>query len=297
MTSSADKTQLVEDQQILVDSSVLLALSETGIGSLLHAWSIPFSGYFLSLNQIFLMTRSYQKGASLNTAFQMSLLAASIKSLSFFGKKLTPMLAITMQGALFNLGVVVLGKNRLGFCFGALLASSWGFIQPLIIYICIFGIDVLAAYRYAGNYFNFNLNKLFLCCLILKAMIAIAIVLFSSKKQEQWIEQIIAKTTFTIPYYSHSIWKGILKDICSFSFLATLLVTLIWLSQVAKVESFWTFTLLRIVGVGFLTITSLNYRIPFRIFVKITKLSPFTCNEVFFKLKKNLTIGKLHDSN
>ncbi len=124
-------------------AAALLAAVEVGLGSVLHGLRIPFSGFALSLNQGFFLAR-----ASFTTAHDphakalpatISTLVALLKSLSPAGKRLTPMLGITTQGLLFNLGTLVLGRNILGVCVGAVLLALWGFVQPLVIYYAVFG--------------------------------------------------------------------------------------------------------------------------------------------------------------
>lgn len=125
--------------------AVQLSLMEIGLGSLLHAFHIPFSGFFLSLNQCFILNRalllphSSSSSASRFLPMAISNTAAVIKTLSPYGKKFTPMLAISMQGLLFNIGILFFGKNLFGRCIGSLLLGLWPMIQPLLIYGIIYG--------------------------------------------------------------------------------------------------------------------------------------------------------------
>ncbi len=129
--------------------AALLVISEIGLGSVLHGFKIPFSGHFLSLNQILLLTRAQKKsteyGESRIVGANISLVAALLKSLSPAGKKLTPMLAISAQGILFSLGTVFAGANLLGVLLGSVLLGLWAFCQPLLIYYIIFGQQFLVA--------------------------------------------------------------------------------------------------------------------------------------------------------
>jgi hypothetical protein len=122
--------------------AALLSISEVGLGSLLHAYCIPFSGHFLSLNQIFLLSRASAlmgKEASIYMPGSISFVAAALKSLSPAGRKLTPMLGIGMQGILYNIGILLCGHTTPGRVLGSGLSSLWGFLQPLLIYYVIFG--------------------------------------------------------------------------------------------------------------------------------------------------------------
>jgi hypothetical protein len=241
------------DQQITLDSSAKLALSEMGLGSIMHAWKIPFTGYLLSLNQIFLMTRAYQKGAPFSSAFVISVLAASVKALAPLGKKLTPMLAITMQGALFNAGVATLGMNRLGLCLGAVLASLWGFAQPLFLYLLIFGKELIPSYYNAGSLLGLHtpyLEMLFFGCVILKAIFALLIVLLASEEQEMKLQKALAKAPVFPLRPSKAPLIGSLHDLLSLPFLASFVATALWLAQSSSNN--WAWYALRVIGASFI---------------------------------------------
>jgi len=130
-----------------VRTAAVLAAVETGLGSVLHAFRVPFSGFFLSLNQIFFLSRlsfvSRQDADARSLPASVSTLVALLKSLSPAGKRLTPMLGICAQGVFFNAGTLVLGRNLLGSLVGAVLAALWGVVQPLAIYALVFGSQML----------------------------------------------------------------------------------------------------------------------------------------------------------
>ena len=123
--------------------SVLLSTTEVGLGSMLHAFHVPLAGHFLSLNQGLILTLAAHETEGRKSAAQsastISTIAALLKVLSPMGKRLTPMLAITVQGLLYSLGVFVFGVNIVGVSIGMMLLSLWGFLQPLILAELIFG--------------------------------------------------------------------------------------------------------------------------------------------------------------
>lgn len=129
--------------EFIGDKASLLSLIEIGLGSILHGLKVPFSGMLLSLNQGFILTRAlrskYQNQSKASDALIISNVAALLKTLSPSGKKLNPMVAISMQGNLYSLGVFSLGNNIFGHLLAISLLSLWSFIQPLIIYYVIFG--------------------------------------------------------------------------------------------------------------------------------------------------------------
>lgn len=129
-----------------------LSLIEVGLGSLLHAFKVPFSGIFLSLNQGFILCRaailSREIPKNLWTTYSISNVAAVLKSLSPAGKKLGPMLSLSMQGLLFNIGILIFGTNPIGLCIGMALLSVWTFLQPLVTYYLFFGKELINAIEY-----------------------------------------------------------------------------------------------------------------------------------------------------
>lgn len=124
-----------------------LSLIEIGIGSLLHTFKVPFTGYFLSLNQILVITRSYLNCLPLSDSlikkkmvpFKVSVTVAILKSLSPAGKKLTPMFAIASQGLLYSIGLFLVPGKSIGLYLAGLLSSCWSFFQPFFIYYILFG--------------------------------------------------------------------------------------------------------------------------------------------------------------
>lgn len=129
--------------------ATLQSLVEVGLGSFLHALHIPFSGHALSLNQGLILTQACKKTESrkeaLTAANGISIITAILKSLSPVGKRLTPMLAISMQGFLFSMGVFLLGNNILGMILGISLLSIWSFAQPLLFAYLFFGEKIFLA--------------------------------------------------------------------------------------------------------------------------------------------------------
>src|SRR5687768_9797676 len=124
-------------------AAVTLSVVEVGLGSFLHSLHIPFSGHFLSLNQGFVIARAAKEAKALPTSgfipMHVSNVAAILKSLSPVGKKLTPMLALSAQGSLFTVGTMLFGITPLGFTVGMILLSVWAFLQPVLIYLLLYG--------------------------------------------------------------------------------------------------------------------------------------------------------------
>ena len=128
--------------------SASLSLIEIALGSLLHAFHIPFSGSFLSLNQGFLLCRASIEARDRNigsVGYSISNVSAVLKSFAPAGKKLGPMLSLSMQGLFFSLGEIVFGMNLLGWMLGMVLLSLWTFLQPLVTYYLFFGNELFLA--------------------------------------------------------------------------------------------------------------------------------------------------------
>lgn len=133
--------------------AALLALCEAGIGGLLHGAHVPLAGYLLSTNQGFLLTfgvrrfRAAPRSYAPASPFLVSSVAAMLKTLAPAGKKLTPMLAISVQGGLFALGPALCGPTLVGAALGSAIASTWAFAQPALIALLIFGTPLVDAAR------------------------------------------------------------------------------------------------------------------------------------------------------
>ena len=137
---------------IQTQTATHLTAIELGLGSFLHAFKIPFTGHFLSLNQGFFLS-SMVRTLSTTTnksrfelsqlTFETSIMTALLKSFSPAGQKWGPMLSISLQGVFYSVGIFIFGANIIGSLIGILLLSLWAFIQPLITLIISFGFSDL----------------------------------------------------------------------------------------------------------------------------------------------------------
>lgn len=129
----------------VVANAALLSAVEIGLGSFLHAFHVPMAGHFLSLNQGLLLSRAALAQRSRALPLEASNVSAVLKSLSPAGKKLTPMLAISAQGAWLSLGLGLFGLNPVGLSVGMVLLGLWAFAQPLAIAYLLFGHTLVEA--------------------------------------------------------------------------------------------------------------------------------------------------------
>ena len=131
--------------------SAALSLIEVALGSILHSFHVPFSGNLLSLNQGFLLCRASVEARDKKigrVGYGISNVSAVLKSLSPAGKKLGPMLSLSVQGLLFTAGEGLLGANLAGWMLGMTLLSLWTFLQPLVTFYLFFGAELFRALNY-----------------------------------------------------------------------------------------------------------------------------------------------------
>lgn len=146
-TKNTNTNKTKEHDGIIVQYAASLSMIEVGLGSLIHAFRVPMGGHWLSINQgIVLSHASARIGtSSYNATAIISIIVAILKSISPSTKKLGPMIAICMQGALFSLGIFIFGSNILGVIFGICLLSGWAFLQSLLTLYFLYGYSFINA--------------------------------------------------------------------------------------------------------------------------------------------------------
>ena len=249
--------------------AALLSIVEIGLGSFLHAFSIPFAGHFLSLNQGFILTRAAMESGDKKAPGIISAVAALLKSLSPVGKKLTPMLAIGMQGQLYNVGLLLLGNNGFGRILGMSLLCLWGFVQPLALYFILYGKTLVEMAEYYAtelskvfqatpNDFLSILISLVIFKLICGAVVVIIAQILKKNKVDQYETWLISKHKPQEPKTEGSAWILALKDLFSPVFIVTWCLMLLFYlySQHDKADLIWI--LLRPVALGYLIFLGLR---------------------------------------
>ena len=252
-----------------------LSLIEIGLGSVLHAFKIPLSGALLSLNQGFILSRAAILSDKISQnqwmTYSVSNVSAVLKSLSPAGKKLGPMLSLSMQGLLFNIGVVIFGTNPIGICVGMALLSVWTFVQPLVTYYLFFGEKLFTAaeYLYEKTLPYHGLKKewllwIFISLVIIKMLAAIVLGVVAwktkgnsiyGKNYEQGLIKIAREKGASIDErnltHKNSVWLA-LKDLMRPLFLVSIGVTVLFLyfSQHDYAHIAWY--LMRPIAIGFI---------------------------------------------
>lgn len=258
------------DADIAGRYAAFLSLVEVGLGSVLHAFRIPFTGHFLSLNQGFFLARASHQTGNRTIGASISNVTAILKSLSPAGKKLTPMLAISAQGLWFSLGTGLFGVNFVGVSFGMTLLSLWAFIQPLLIYSLFYGKTLLTVADYylqkIHDRFEIAPEQLLYFVLLLagiKVALAILVGWFALFAREEKLQAYESKMVQlgrssrrpgnSRPAASKSpAWLLAARDLLNPFFLGSLLFTAVFLFQAESSQATLVWTLLRPIAVAFI---------------------------------------------
>lgn len=216
----------------------LLSVAEVGLGSLIHAAQLPLGGHWLSLNQGIILTLAAKHEVSrheaVRTVNSVSLVASLFKALSPAGKRLTPMLAICVQGLGMASGLALLGRNLAGVALGLVLLSLWGFAQPLLIAYLLFGkswfqglqkiwLDVAAWLHLNPEIEWWILGAVILAKVVLALVIAVAA--WRGKHFETRYEAQIARWRENLPLPLTRVtgpvskWRLVLRDLTSLPYL------------------------------------------------------------------------------
>jgi len=117
----------------------LWGLAEATLGSLMHLLHVPFSGSVLGSIGMGIVLIARSLNPKRGSTILMSLIAASIKMLSFSTVKLGPFVAIVVEGFLLEILLSILGTGRLAFLFSALVISVYPILQSIITKSILFG--------------------------------------------------------------------------------------------------------------------------------------------------------------
>ncbi|MCK6603014.1 MAG: DUF2478 domain-containing protein [Bacteroidetes bacterium] len=118
---------------------------ESTVGAALHTAQIPFRGHLLSTTQSVVLMKAGERLSVRSRVAWISFISAILKSFSPSGQRLRPMIAISVQGLLFSLGVTLTGWNLAGLFTGAFLIGSWAALQGILLQLLLVGTDLLTA--------------------------------------------------------------------------------------------------------------------------------------------------------
>ena len=266
---------LQHSADLITRNAAHLSIVELALGSLAHAFHIPFTGHILSLNQAAFLCHgckySMDRRSSAQACYEISGVAATLKSLAPTGKKLGPMLALVMQGLLFSIGIVLFGKKKFGQIVGMILLSTWAFIHPLITLLISFGpkqlenvvqfyTDKINVDYYFAGYAVFSVIAILF---LMKAICGLFIVQWidqsDEKKWASWQDHLISRSQKVIGpsrnlksfTQNSSPLKGALRDLLRPLFLFSFALT--WIFLFVQKDSWTSFTwlALRPVAIAF----------------------------------------------
>lgn len=253
-----------------IKKAAQLSITEIGIGSIGHGFKIPLTGQVLSLNQLaFLLNALNRDLLPKSSAFEISSIAAILKSFSPAGQKLGPMLSIAMQGFLFWLGVSVLGMNMVGQIIGAVLLALWAFVQPFVTLFMVYGFDLVKLIEFYSKrisedyeFIALSLVYAFILVLAVKVLAAIGLVILSLKfKKEVRIvndNKLQSVVLQQIPTQNKSPLKSALKDLFKPFFLFSFILMMIFVWQVNGSLSQKIWLSLRPLAIAFVIFYSLR---------------------------------------
>jgi hypothetical protein len=119
---------------------------EVSVGSLLHAAVVPLRGLALSSTQAAVMTFASAELSQPGRVLWVPLISAGLKAFSPGGGRVRPMLAISVQGALYSGTVQMLGWNVVGVALGGALVGAWAALQGFFIQYLLLGEELTRAY-------------------------------------------------------------------------------------------------------------------------------------------------------
>lgn len=266
-----DKTDINQHDELLIEKAVQLSLVEVFIGSSLHALKIPFSGHFLSLNQGLLLLKFTEQAQTRTKNFSMmveiSMIASCMKAFAPAGKKLGPMISITMQGLFLGIGTFLFGRSLAAQIQSMLFLSIWAFLQPIFSYLIIYGPDLFKAFGYLlkriTKYTGAGSDSVVvvLCTAILIKFILASTIPFLlrylNKNGWEKYETLIRKRSGPNPIMkgfrdkNPSAVRGAIKDLMTPAFLISLVImgSFFFISEVDSVHAMWK--ILRSLGIAF----------------------------------------------
>ncbi len=112
---------------------------EWSVGSWLHATKFPFTGTVMGALQSAVLALASEKMGRKSLTAWVSLISAGIKAMSPAGARITPTIAITVQGFLFTIGAMAFRWSRLGVAVGAFLVGVWAALQGFFIQVLLLG--------------------------------------------------------------------------------------------------------------------------------------------------------------
>ena len=128
------------------------AASEIVVGNFLHSMKIPFTGEIMTAFAIYLFSATGMKWKQAGIIWRAGLIAAVMRMMnpgvSIFG----PVIGMSIEALSIYIGVLIFGKNRLGFIVGGALALNMPLTQKIVNYLIVYGWDLITVFNKTANY-------------------------------------------------------------------------------------------------------------------------------------------------
>lgn len=234
---------------------------EMTLGSALHGARVPLRGQVLSTLQSIVLTYAAEGLARRDRIAWVAVASAGLKALSPAGNRLQPMLAITMQGALYGIALRLFGWNAPAVFVGGFLIGLWAASQTLLLQWLMIGNPVFQVYdkvvKWIANSLGLGdpaLPVVLGVVILLSALFSAGATVFFWRKRHAGLEKLMNHARSKRPQTNDGEgWRGALKgagrDLLRPAFWAPVVVVLILILSGTKWnEAFWT--VLRAASVG-----------------------------------------------
>jgi len=124
----------------------LWGVSETGLGSVLHALQVPLTGTALAAVGMAIALTGRCFVPRPGSVLFIGLVTAMLKMLSVGGTVLNPMIAIVVESVLAELVLVAGRHNRVTFAAAGAAASAWSLVHPFLTGAILAGQGFFAVY-------------------------------------------------------------------------------------------------------------------------------------------------------
>lgn len=148
--SAAPAKPLLPPQPLLWRRAAVLgslwAASEILLGSFLHNLRVPLRGHILTAIAIAILAGGHRVWRQRGVVWRAGVIAAAMKSVSPSAVLLGPMVAITMEGVAFEVGLGLARGRAAGVALGGALAMSWTFAHQVISLLVTYGLNLVEVY-------------------------------------------------------------------------------------------------------------------------------------------------------
>ena len=128
------------------------AASEIVVGNFLHSMKIPFTGEIMTAFAIYLFSATGMKWKQAGIIWRAGIIAAVMRMMSPGVSIFGPVIGMSIEALSIYIGVLIFGKNRLGFIVGGALALNMPLTQKIVNYLIVYGWDLITVFNKTANY-------------------------------------------------------------------------------------------------------------------------------------------------